>query len=159
MGTGNRVVSMYYTLKDDAGSLLDASRAGEPFEYLEGHQNIIPALEKALSGLNAGDKKQIALSPSEGYGDYDPNLSFAVPITQFGGQTPEVGMQIQLSTANGQNFIANVVRIQNNEVVLDANHPLAGKSLHFDIEIAGTREATQEELAHGHPHGPNGHHH
>lgn len=154
----NTVVSMNYTLKDEEGTILDSSE-GQPLDFLQGHHNIIRGLEKAVTGLAVGDKKQVVITPEEGYGQYNPELQFSLPMEQFQGGTPEPGMMIQLSSRNGQNFLARVIAVQNNLVTMDANHPLAGQNLYFDIEITGIREATPEEIAHGHPHGPNGHHH
>lgn len=156
--TKDKVVSMNYTLKDDAGKVLDSSQ-GEPLQYLQGHQNIIPGLERALDGLNVGAKKQVTVKADDGYGQYNPSLKFAVPADSFGGQPPQEGMMVQLSSPEGQPFVAKIVEVSPENVVLDANHPLAGQDLHFDVEITEVRDATQEELAHGHPHGPGGHHH
>jgi FKBP-type peptidyl-prolyl cis-trans isomerase SlyD len=155
----NVVVAMNYQLKDDAGQLLDSSQQGAPLEYLHGHSNIIPGLERALAGMGVGEKKQVSIQPEEGYGQYNPELRFAVPAAQFQGAVPQVGMQFQLTSQSGESFVAQVVELSPEQVTLDANHPLAGKSLHFDVEITGLRAATAEELAHGHPHGPGGHHH
>jgi FKBP-type peptidyl-prolyl cis-trans isomerase SlyD len=138
--------------------VLDAS-GEEPFSFIHGQQSIIPGLENALKGMNVGEKKNVVLSPKEGYGEYNPELNFALKLEQFGGQVPEPGMTIQLKAVNGGSFLAQIVSVQDNQVLLDANHPLAGKSLHFDVEITDVREASQEELAHGHAHGPGGHHH
>lgn len=158
MINNNMVVSMNYTLKDDAGNVLDTS-SGKPMEYLHGHSNIIPGLEKALNGLTVGDKKEVKVASEEGYGTYDPQLRFAVDLEQFGGQTPQPGMMIQLASPGGETIMARIISVENQQVNLDANHPLAGKDLFFDVEITEIRNASQEEMAHGHPHGPNGHHH
>ncbi len=158
MITENKVVGIHYVLKDESGNILDASQ-GEPLHYLQGHQNIIPGLEKSLSGLQPGDKKQVQIEPNEGYGDYNPALKFSVPKDQFGGMMPEPGMTIQLSTPDGQPFMAKIDSISDQDVVLDANHPLAGRTLFFDVEVAEVRDATTEEIAHGHPHSGDDHHH
>jgi FKBP-type peptidyl-prolyl cis-trans isomerase SlyD len=154
----NDVVAINYTLTDEEGKLLDSSD-GEPMEFLQGHQNIIPGLEKELTGLNVGDKKKVVVPPEQGYGHYNPELQFELPIEQFGQEQPQTGMMLQLSSNTGESFMAKIIRVQNDRVIMDANHPLAGKSLHFDVEITAVREATPDELTHGHPHGPNGHHH
>lgn len=153
----NTVVKMNYTLTDATGNVLDASQ-GEPMEYLQGHQNIIPGLENALSGLKAGDKKQVTVQPEQGYGIHNPELIFGLPLAQFGGEAPQAGMVVQLQSEEGV-MMATIVKQEGEEVILDANHPLAGQVLNFDVEIVGIREASQEELSHGHPHGPHGHHH
>lgn len=155
--TRDTVVAMNYTLTDTAGNILDASQ-GEPMEYMQGHQNIIPGLESALEGLKAGDRKQVTIQPDDAYGKHNPELIFALPLEQFGGQAPQTGMVVQLQSPEGA-MMATVVKIENNEVTLDANHPLAGQVLNFDVEIVSLRSASTEELSHGHPHGPNGHHH
>jgi len=155
--TRDKIVSMNYTLTDNAGKVLDASN-GEPMEYLQGHQNIIPGLETALEGLQAGERKQVTVQPGDGYGQHNPELIFSLPLDQFGGQAPQPGMLVQLQSPEGE-MMATIMKIEENQVTLDANHPLAGQVLNFDVEIVGIREASAEELSHGHPHGPNGHHH
>jgi FKBP-type peptidyl-prolyl cis-trans isomerase SlyD len=154
----NMIVSMKYTLKDEEGKVLDASTQ-EPLEYLHGHNNIIPGLEQALSGLKVGDKKLVEVAPEEGYGVYQKELQFGVPTHQFGGTIPETGMMMQITSQSGETIIATVMGVENDFVVMDANHPLAGKKLFFDIEVASIRPATADEMSHGHPHGPGGHHH
>ncbi len=153
----NTVVKMNYTLTDATGNVLDASQ-GEPMEYLQGHQNIIPGLEQALEGLKPGDRKQVTVQPEQGYGQHNPELIFGLPLEQFGGEAPQTGMVVQLQSEEGV-MMATIVKQEGQEVILDANHPLAGQVLNFDVEIVGIREASQEELSHGHPHGPHGHHH
>jgi FKBP-type peptidyl-prolyl cis-trans isomerase SlyD len=155
--TQNMVVSMNYTLTDTQGKVLDSSNE-EPMEYLQGHSNIIPGLESALEGLKPGDRKQVTVQPSDGYGQHNPDLIFALPLEQFGGEKPQTGMLVQLQSTEGE-MVATVTRIENNQVTLDANHPLAGQVLNFDVEIVKIRTASAEELSHGHPHGPHGHHH
>ncbi len=149
----NSVVSMTYVLKDENRIILDAS-IGRPFVLLQGHKNIIPGLEKQLVGLKEGDKKNLVVSPDEGYGQYDPNLRMTIPRQQFGEQTPDRGRQVQLQSPNGQPFVATIVDVKDDQVFLDANHPLAGKTLHFEVDILEIRDATEEEIAHGHPHMP-----
>jgi FKBP-type peptidyl-prolyl cis-trans isomerase SlyD len=155
--TRDTVVSMYYTLTDATGTILDASK-DEPMEYLQGHQNIIPGLESELEGLKPGDHKKIVVQPEDGYGPHNPDLIFSLPLEQFGGESPQSGMVVQLQSPEGA-MMATVLKVENNEVTLDANHPLAGKTLNFEIEIVNIRPASAEELSHGHPHGPHGHHH
>lgn len=155
--TSGKVVAMNYTLTDGAGKVLDASE-GSPLEYLQGHQNIIPGLEKELEGLKPGDKKQVVVQPTEGYGERNPELQFTLPLEQFGGQSPEPGMMVQLQSEEGV-MMATIVKTEGDQVILDANHPLAGQILHFDVEIVEVRAASDEEISHGHPHGPDGHHH
>jgi len=156
MITKDMVVSFNYTLTDESGTTLDQS-GGEPLAYLHGHQNIIPGLENELANLNKGDKKKVTVPPDQGYGTYNAQLRFTLPKTQLGGE-PEVGMMVQMSSPEGS-VLATIVGMEDDQVHLDANHPLAGKTLHFDVEITDIRKATAEELEHGHPHGEGGHHH
>lgn len=158
MVSKDKVVAMNYTLKDDEGNVLDASD-GEPLEFLQGHGNIIPGLESALSGLNVGDKKHVEVAPKEGYGEYDPELEIALGRDQFRGDVPPEGAMVELQSEDGDVLFGRVAKVTPSEVLLDANHPLAGKKLHFDVEITAIRDASAEELSHGHPHGPDGHHH
>lgn len=153
-----KVVSMHYTLTDDAGDVIDSSRGQDPIEYLHGHGNIIGGLENALEGNEAGDKTVVKLSPSEGYGEYNQNAVFQVPRDKFpAGSDIQVGMRVEGEGPEGtHSFI--VLGLSEEEVTLDANHPLAGKNLNFDVEIIEVREATDQELAHGHVH-DHGHDH
>jgi FKBP-type peptidyl-prolyl cis-trans isomerase SlyD len=155
--TQDMIVSMNYTLTDSEGKILDSSNE-EPMEYLQGHSNIIPGLESALEGLKPGDRKQVTIQPSDGYGQHNPDLIFSLPLDQFGGEAPQTGMLVQLQSPEGE-MMATVAQIEDNQVTLDANHPLAGQVLNFDVEIVKVRAASAEELSHGHPHGPHGHHH
>lgn len=157
MVTDNKVVALDYTLKDDDGNVLDASK-GDPLHYLHGHQNIVPGLERELTGLKVGDKKQIKVSAEDGYGSYDDKLRFRVPAERFSGR-PEVDMMVELRDRSGQGMVARVAEVGPEGVVLDANHPLAGRNLNFEVEIKEVRDATSDELDHGHAHGPGGHHH
>jgi FKBP-type peptidyl-prolyl cis-trans isomerase SlyD len=152
------VVSMNYVLKNDEGKVLDQS-GDDPLVYLHGHKNIVPGLEKALDGLAVGAKTQASISPSEGYGEYDPKLKFAVPAAQMGDGIPPVDSLVQLTSRAGQTFVARVMGADDDKVMLDANHPLAGENLNFEVTITDIREAQPEELEHGHVHGPGGHHH
>ncbi|WP_373532738.1 peptidylprolyl isomerase [Vampirovibrio sp.] len=153
----DKVIKMNYTLTDATGNVLDSSQE-EPMEYLQGHQNIIPGLENALEGLKPGDKKQVTVQPEQGYGNHNPELIFGLPLEQFGGEAPQPGMVVQLQSEEGV-MMATIVKQEGEQIILDANHPLAGQVLNFEVEILGIREASPEELTHGHPHGPHGHHH
>ena len=155
--SADKVVTMNYTLTDNTGNVLDASK-DEPLEYLQGHQNIIPGLERALEGLSAGARKQVTVNPEEGYGTHNDELIFSLPLEQFGGHAPQPGMVVQLQSEEGV-MMATILKTEGQQVILDANHPLAGQVLNFDVEIVGVRAASAEELQHGHPHGPHGHHH
>ena len=153
------VVTMHYTLKDDAGSVIDRSSEGQPLTYLHGRGNLIPGLERELQGKKAGDKLNVTIAPAEGYGDYDEKLVQQIPRRSLKGiskVTP--GMQLRAQTAHGSRTVT-VTKVTGDLVSLDGNHPLAGKNLNFEVEITDVREATEEELAHGHVHGPGGHSH
>lgn len=153
------VVSIHYTLTNDQGETLDSSVGGEPLAYLQGHGNLIPGLENALNGKQAGDKLTVKVSPAEGYGEYDKNLVQRVPRRSFRGIADvRVGMQFQMQSAQGPRAVT-VTQVVGDMVTVDGNHELAGQTLNFEVEIVEVRDATQEELEHGHVHGPGGHHH
>lgn len=155
----NRVVSFHYTLKDEAGNVLDATGTREPLSYLHGKRNIIPGLEQALEGKSAGDKIEVTVPPDQGYGPRSDALVQIVPRAKFTeGAELTPGMQVKASGPQGTR-LAMIVRVERDFVTIDANHPLAGRTLHFSVEIAEVRKATHEEVAHGHVHGPGGHHH
>jgi FKBP-type peptidyl-prolyl cis-trans isomerase SlyD len=155
----NKVVQIHYTLTNDSGEVLDSSSGGEPLAYIHGNGNLIPGLEKALEGKGAGDKLNVKVSPEEGYGAKDPSLVQDVPRRAFKGiDNVAVGMQFQADSNHGPRMVT-VTRIVGDMVTVDGNHPLAGESLNFDVEITDVRDPSEEELAHGHVHGPGGHHH
>jgi len=156
--TRDSVVTIHYTLKDDAGAVIDSSASGEPLAYLHGHGNIVPGLERALSGRDAGDKLSVRVTPAEGYGEYDKELVQSVPRRALRGiKDVQPGMHLHAQTEAGTRTVT-VTRVHGDMVTLDANHPLAGKNLNFDIQVEDVRQATEEELSHGHVHGPGGHH-
>lgn len=155
----DKVVLIHYTLKNDAGETLDSSSGGEPLAYIHGQGNLVAGLEKALEGRQSGDKLNVKVEPAEGYGVRDDALIQQVPKRQFGGANVQPGMQFHAQTSQGHSRVVTVVRIQGDMVTVDGNHPLAGENLNFDVEVTEVREATQEELEHGHVHGPGGHHH
>ena len=155
----NSVAYIHYTLKDDAGTVLDSSAGGEPLAYLHGGGNIIPGLEKALEGKAEGDKFSVTVKPEEGYGVRDENMVQKVPRRAFQGvKDIKPGMRFNAQTANGHATVT-VVNVMGDMVTIDGNHALAGQNLNFEIEVTKVREATAEELMHGHVHGPGGHHH
>ncbi len=152
------VVTFNYTLKDDEGAVIDSSAPGEPLAYLHGHGNIVPGLERELEGRAAHDKLSVKVAPADAYGEYNRELVQKVPRRNLKGIAKvTVGMRLHVQTAQGPRA-ATVTAITGDLVTIDANHPLAGENLNFDIDIVEVREATQEELAHGHVHGPGGHH-
>lgn len=155
----NKVVYFNYILTNDAGEILDQSN-GQPLAYLHGFGNIIPGLENALLGKSAGDKLKVTVQPAEAYGEYSSEAVQEVPRANFQGvDNIEAGMQFQSQTEDGHVMLVTVRDVQDDIVVVDANHPLAGQQLTFDVEITEVRDATEEELAHGHVHGAGGHHH
>jgi FKBP-type peptidyl-prolyl cis-trans isomerase SlyD len=159
--TKNKVVLMHYTLKDGSGETLDSSEGHEPLAFIQGIGNIIPGLEEQLEGKAVGDKVNVVLAPEKGYGHRNEENVHIVPLSGFQADDDEkleVGMQVRVETNNGVS-IADVAKIEGDEVTLDLNHPLAGETLHFDVEIIDIREATKQEIEHGHAHGPGGHHH
>jgi FKBP-type peptidyl-prolyl cis-trans isomerase SlyD len=153
--TKNSVVTFHYTLNDADGKLLDTSAGREAFAYIHGGGMIVPGLEEQLEGRTAGESLLAVVEAAKGYGDIDPELLQRVPMDKFGGQTVEAGMQFQTP----DNRVWSVMDVENGDVLLNGNHPLAGVTLHFNVEITAVREATPDELAHGHVHGEGGHHH
>lgn len=156
----NSVVNIHYTLKDNAGKVLDSSAGGEPLAYMHGNGNLIPGLEKALEGKRMGDKLSVSIPPAEAYGTRDEDLVQSVPRSAFGNAAGKlaVGMQFHADSNHGPRTVT-ITSIEGDKVMVDGNHPLADQTLNFDVEIAEVREATAEELEHGHVHGPGGHHH
>lgn len=147
-----RVVTIHYTLKNDEGEVLDSSREREPLSYLEGAQNIISGLEKALTDKDKGDEASVALTPEEGYGEINEELVQPVPSSAFEGvDKVEPGMQFQAQTPGGPQIV-RVVEVGDETVTIDANHPLAGQNLNFEVEVVETREPSDEEKEHGHVH-------
>lgn len=155
----NCVAYIHYTLTNEAGTVIDSSQGGEPLAYLHGGGNIIPGLEKALEGKQAGDKLDVTVAPEEGYGVRDEKLIQQVPRRAFQGvKDVKPGMRFHANTGQGAAQVT-VTQVQGDMVTIDGNHELAGVTLKFAVEVAKVREATAEELTHGHVHGPGGHHH
>ena len=153
------VVTIDYTLKDDNGNTLDSSSDGN-FAYLHGSQNIIPGLESALTGKSAGDEIDVTVSPAEGYGERNDSMVQAVPRDMFDSeQEIEVGMQFHAQSPEGDMVVVTVTDVDKDDITVDGNHPLAGKHLNFGVKVVNVREATAEEMDHGHVHGPGGHQH
>jgi FKBP-type peptidyl-prolyl cis-trans isomerase SlyD len=154
------VVAIDYRLHLGDGKVVDASEPGDPLSYLHGTGQIVPGLEKALEGLVVGDARQVVVSPEDGYGPSDPEAVQEVPRTAFPAELkPEIGMELVAQGPAGEPvpFVVKDVKLET--VVVDMNHPLAGKTLHFDVTVKDIRAATADELEHGHAHGPDGHHH
>ncbi|GIX36314.1 MAG: peptidyl-prolyl cis-trans isomerase [Lysobacteraceae bacterium] len=155
----NTAVLFHYTLTNDAGDVIDSSRGREPLAYLHGAGTIVPGLEEAMAGHAEGDRFQVEVSPERGYGPRHEGMVQAVPRAAFQGvDRIEVGMQFQARGPQGVMSVT-VTEVGDDQITVDANHPLAGQNLHFDIEVVSVRAATEEEIAHGHVHGPDAPHH
>jgi len=149
----NTVASIQYTLKNDAGEILDQSSENNPLQFIHGKKNIIPGLEKELEGKKIGEKFTVRILPENAYGVTVPEMIQSVPIDQFKNiPNLQVGMSFQVNTTNGGTVIVRAVEVTDAHVVLDGNHPLAGVPLNFEVEVVGVRPATEEELMHGHLH-------
>jgi FKBP-type peptidyl-prolyl cis-trans isomerase SlyD len=154
----DQVVSFHYTLTDENGTVIDKSE-GQPLVYLHGAGNIIPGLESALAGKTTGDKLVVNVAAADGYGEYNAEMVQEVPRNMFQGVDDiQAGMQFQAQTDDGIQVVT-VKAVTDEHIIVDGNHPLAGQNLNFDVEIVDIRDATQEELDHGHVHGAGGHHH
>lgn len=154
-----KVIGFHYTLKDQAGTILDSSNGGEPLFFLQDAGQIIPGLEREIILMNVGDKKKVEVKASEAYGDVVSDLVVTVKRNQFPeGAVLNVGDQFQVNN-DPQAPVFTIKAIVGEDVTIDGNHPMAGKDLFFDVEVTDKRDATAEELSHGHAHGPHGHHH
>jgi FKBP-type peptidyl-prolyl cis-trans isomerase SlyD len=153
----DKVVSIDYTLTVQ-GEVVDTSTGSEPLVYLHGHGSIIPGLEKALTGLSQGDSINVRVEPEEGYGEYDEDGEEAHARSEF-PEDVEVGSMFVGETEDGDEVMLTVVAVDDDTVTVDRNHPLAGEVLSFDVTVREVRDATSDELEHGHAHGPDGHHH
>jgi FKBP-type peptidyl-prolyl cis-trans isomerase SlyD len=155
----HKVVSINYTLTDQADTVLDSSEGGEPLVYIHGLGHIIPGLENALAGKAAGDTLKVTVPPEDAYGMRNEALKQTVPRERFEpGMDIETGMRFHAPTEDGIEIVT-VTMVDADSVTVDANHPLAGMTLNFSVEVVEVRDASAEELSHGHVHGPGGHHH
>jgi FKBP-type peptidyl-prolyl cis-trans isomerase SlyD len=155
----DKVVTIHYTLSNDQGEVLDSSSGGEPMPYLHGHMNIIPGLERELEGKKVGDKLKVTVEPKDGYGERNDSMVEVVPRNMFQGvEDIQPGMQFHAQTGDGM-AVVTVTKVEGDDVTIDANHPLAGEKLSFEVEVTDVRDASDEELEHGHVHGPGGHQH
>ncbi|MGB8355932.1 MAG: peptidylprolyl isomerase [Chthoniobacteraceae bacterium] len=158
----NKVVSIDYKLTNNKNETIDSSEGRAPLVYMHGNGNLIPGLEKELEGKASGDTLKVSIQPEEGYGVRDDKKRVEVPIEMFKGvEVDEIklGMQFQARNKEGAVELLTVAEVNGDKVIIDANHPLAGEVLNFDVTVRDIREASAEELAHGHVHGPGGHHH
>jgi len=154
----HKVVSIDYTLTDD-DKIIDTSKGSEPLTYIHGTGNLIPGLEKALAGKAPGDALEVTIPPEEGYGAHDESLLEVLPRSKFTAeQEVQVGMQFYAEGGSDVQVIT-VVGVEGDSVTIDGNHPLAGRTLNFAVKVVDVRNATPEEVIHGHVHGPNGHDH
>lgn len=155
-----KVVHIDYVLKTDGGEVVDSSEGQQPLAYLHGSGQIVPGLERALTGLSAGESKDVVVEPADGYGDRDPDGVFGIPRSAFPDAAQlEVGASFVGEDDEGNSLPVRVVALEGDNVVVDANHPLAGERLHFHVDIRSIRDATAEEMEHGHPHEGDGHQH
>jgi FKBP-type peptidyl-prolyl cis-trans isomerase SlyD len=155
-----KVVLMHYTLRNPNGDVIDTSDGDEPLAYLQGGQNIVPGLERALAGKSSGFRGTVVVEPSEGYGERVDMPPQSVPRTSFPPDLElEPGMQFAAQGPDDDVVPIWIAGFEGDRVLVESQHPLAGTTLHFEVEIVAVRDATSEELSHGHPHGPDGHHH
>jgi len=154
-----KIVTLHYTLTDNEGSVIDKSEDGS-FAYLHGAGNIIPGLEDALVGKSAGEELSVSISPEQAYGVRDDSMLQQVPKNMFEDTSQiAVGTQFHAQGPNEEMLVVTVMEVEEEHVVVDGNHPLAGVELNFDVKIIDVRDASEEEVEHGHVHGPEGHHH
>lgn len=156
----HKVVTIHYKVADSVSEdVIDSSEGGDPMTYLHGAQNIIPGLEQALEGKAVGDELEVVIEAADAYGEHSADRVQQVPLSAFQDMDQvEAGMMVTAQTEHGQVNLL-VTEVEGDQVTVDANHPLAGKSLKFNVTVEDVREASEEELAHGHVHGPGGHEH
>ena len=153
--TKNKVAAIHYTLRDNEGTVIDSSEGREPLHYLHGAGNLIIGMEEGLEGKSPGDKFDLKIAPEKGYGEKDDALVQKVARSAFGSQEVKPGMRF----STNQGGVVTVTHVGLDSVTVDGNHPLAGVELNFAVEVVEVRNATSEELSHGHVHGPGGHQH
>jgi len=152
------VVSIDYTLTDDKGEVLDSSKGREPLAYIQGTGSIVEGLEEALEGKEKGASLKVSVSPAKGYGERDASLTQKVPRAMFDVEKIEPGMRFHAESDHGQRVVT-VTAVDAEHVTVDANHPLAGQTLNFEVNVVDVRKASEQELSHGHVHGAHGHDH
>ena len=156
----NKIVTFNYTLKDDQGNQLDSTNKGEPFSFITGSMQVLPGLEEALSSMIIGSKKNIKLAAVDAYGEYDEGAIQKVKRNLFPEEAElEIGKTYFAHSPEGQHLQFVITQVENEDITVNFNHPLAGKDLEFDVELLDVRDATPEEISHGHVHGLGGHHH
>lgn len=155
----NKVVTIHYTLKDESGNQLDTTQGSQPFSFLSGFDQIIPKLEDEINTMLIGGKKNVLIAAEDAYGAYREDLVHYVKKANFPDDVElEIGMQFVTNSPDGTQMPFVIKEIDGENITIDFNHPLAGKNLDFEIELVDVRDATEEELAHGHVHGPHSHH-
>ena len=155
----NKVVGIEYTLKDKDGEVVDTNAgSGEPLYFIQGLGTIVPGLERAMNGKSQGDSFDVVVKAADGYGEFDANRKRRVPRSVVGDMKVEVGMMLQATGPEGASVVT-VSEVTDTDIEIDGNHPMAGRDLFFSIKVTEIRDATEEELSHGHIHGAGGHHH
>lgn len=149
--SADKAATINYTLTDNDGKIIDESRDSS-FVYLHGHSNIIPGLEAELTDKSKGDSFQLTIQPADAYGEYNPAMTQVIDRSAFGEEPIEVGMQFHAQGENGHPVLITISKIEDNNVTIDGNHPLAGVTLNYEVEVMDVRDATEEELSHGHIH-------
>jgi len=156
----NKVISFNYTLKDEEGAVLDSTANKAPLTFISGSNQILPKLEEALNGMLIGGKRNVKVDAADAYGEYDEKAIQNIKKEQFPPDTKfEEGMRYVANSPEGGQMPFTITEVKDDDVTVDFNHPLAGRNLEFDVELVDMRDATPEELSHGHVHGPGGHHH
>jgi len=159
MVSNGKVVSIHYTLKDDEGTILDSSSGKDPLAYLHGSNNVISGLETAMEGKKPGENFSVRIEPTEAYGEKDDSKMQVLDRSMFGEHEVQIGQQFHAADPEGNSIVVTVTNIDGDEIIIDGNHPLAGITLNFDVEVVDIRDASEEEISHGHVHGEGGHHH
>ncbi len=151
----NQVVTIHFTVKDEEGNVVDSTQDGQPFSFLSGRNQILPKLEEQIGEMIIGSKKEVKLTPQDAYGEYQDEAVQSVNRSDFPeGADLEEGMGFVANMADGKQIPFVITRIAGDDITIDFNHPLAGKTLTFEVELLDVRDATPEELSHGHVHGP-----
>ena len=156
----NKVVTINYKVKDDEGTIVDETTKDQPFSFISGQNQILPSLEENISKMLIGSTQKVVLKPKEAYGEFNEDAVRLVKRTDFPEEMKiEEGQQLMADTGEGKHLPFIIKEIKGDDITIDFNHPLAGKTLEFDVELMDIRDATDEELMHGHSHGPGGHQH
>jgi FKBP-type peptidyl-prolyl cis-trans isomerase SlyD len=156
----NKVVTINYTVKDDEGAVVDQTTKEQPFSFISGQNQILPTLEDNISKMIIGGSQKVVLPPEKAYGEFNEEAVRLVKRSDFPEEMKiEEGQRLMADTGEGRHLPFIIKEIKEDEVTIDFNHPLAGKTLEFDVELMDIRDATDEELMHGHSHGPGGHQH